>query len=263
MQAFEAFKDTNDERLTQIERRSAARRGDERQARPHRPRAGRNQAHHRRDRAEGGASGDRRRAAQSGASLAHKSAFDGYVRKGETGNLKDLEAKALSVGSDPDGGYLVPDETERTVNTALKDISPIRAIAGIRQVSGSVYKKPFAITGAATGWVGETAARPQTNAPTLAELAFPTMELYAMPAATQSAPRRQRRRYRRVARRRGAGRVCRAGGRSVRHRRRHQQAEGLPRLHHGGQRVVDVGQHRLHRQRVRRARFRRPIPATS
>jgi HK97 family phage major capsid protein len=54
----------------------------------------------------------------------------------------------------------------------------------VRQVSSSVYKKPFAITGAVTGWVGETDARPQTNAPTLAELEFPAMELYAMPAAT-------------------------------------------------------------------------------
>ena len=87
---------------------------------------------------------------------------------------------------DPDGGYLVPEETERAVNTALKTVSPIRAIAGVRQVSGSVYKMPFATTGAATGWVGETAARPQTDTPTLAELSFPTMELYAMPAATQS-----------------------------------------------------------------------------
>lgn len=45
--------------------------------------------------------------------------------------------------------------------------------------------KPFLITGAATGWVGETASRTQTDSPTLAELSFPTMELYAMPAATQ------------------------------------------------------------------------------
>jgi len=49
-----------------------------------------------------------------------------------------------------------------------------------------VFKKPFAIAGAATGWVAETAARPQTASPTLAELQFPAMELYAMPAATQS-----------------------------------------------------------------------------
>jgi len=118
------------------------------------------------------------------AEVAHKSAFDVYVRKGETSALLDVETKALSAGTGTDGGYLVPDETERTVNMALKDISPIRAIAGVRQVSGSVFKKPFSLTGPGTGWVGETAVRPQTATPTLAELSFPTMELYAMPAAT-------------------------------------------------------------------------------
>src|SRR5690606_17635945 len=41
-------------------------------------------------------------------------------------------------------------------------------------------------SGPAVGWVGETAARPQTNTPTLDELQFPTAELYAMPAATPS-----------------------------------------------------------------------------
>jgi HK97 family phage major capsid protein len=54
----------------------------------------------------------------------------------------------------------------------------------VLQVSASVYKRPFAVSGAGAGWVGETAARPQTATPVLAELAFPTMELYAMPAAT-------------------------------------------------------------------------------
>jgi len=106
------------------------------------------------------------------------------VRTGDVGMLNQLEAKALSVGSDPDGGYLVPEETERAVMRSLRGISPIRSIAGIRQVSANVYKKPFSTTGPGTGWVGETDARPETTSPTLAELSFPTMELYAMPAAT-------------------------------------------------------------------------------
>jgi HK97 family phage major capsid protein len=42
------------------------------------------------------------------------------------------------------------------------------------------------VSGPAVGWVAETAARPQTTTATLAELQFPTMELYAMPAATAS-----------------------------------------------------------------------------
>ena len=39
-------------------------------------------------------------------------------------------------------------------------------------------------TGPVAGWVGETDTRTQTASPTLDELSFPAMELYAMPAAT-------------------------------------------------------------------------------
>ncbi|SDT98953.1 phage major capsid protein [Stappia sp. ES.058] len=118
--------------------------------------------------------------------LQHKGAFVSYMRKGQEDGLRALEQKALSVGSDPDGGYLVPDETETAILRGMTSVSPIRAIAGARQVSSSVFKKPFSISGPQSGWVAETAARPQTGAPTLSELAFPTMELYAMPAATPS-----------------------------------------------------------------------------
>lgn len=114
----------------------------------------------------------------------HKAAFEAYVRTGESAALRALEAKAMSVGSNPDGGYLVPSEVEREIGRRLADLSPIRAVAAVREVSANVFKKPFMITGPAVGWVGETDARPQTASPTLAELTFPAMELYAMPAAT-------------------------------------------------------------------------------
>jgi HK97 family phage major capsid protein len=80
----------------------------------------------------------------------------------------------------------VPDELEAAIGRRLAQISPIRGIAAVRQVSGAVLKKPFAVSGPAVGWVAETAARPQTAGTTLAELQFPTAELYAMPAATAS-----------------------------------------------------------------------------
>jgi HK97 family phage major capsid protein len=114
----------------------------------------------------------------------HKSAFDAYVRRGESANLRALEVKAMSVGSSADGGYTVPFEVEKTIGERLAVISPIRGIAGQRTISANVYKKPFMTSGPAVGWVGETADRPQTGSPTLAELQFPAMELYAMPAAT-------------------------------------------------------------------------------
>jgi HK97 family phage major capsid protein len=175
--AFEAFKEANDERLAQIEKRMSAdivtaekvdrinRAIDELTLKARRP----------------ALSGPEKPQASE-----HKSAFESYVRKGETHGLFDIEQKAMSIGSGPDGGYLVPSETEAEINRLLSKASPIRALADVRQVSAAIYKKPFATGAAATGWVGETAARPQTASPTLAELQFPAMELFAMPAATQA-----------------------------------------------------------------------------
>ena len=185
MQAFEAFKESNDDRLGQIEQRMSAdvvtsdkvdrinRAVDETKAR-----LDELTLKARRPRLTGEVD-------PAPAAREHKLAFESYVRKGETQGLFDLEAKTMSIGSNPDGGYLVPSETETEIGRRLSAASPIRAIASIRQVSTSVYKKPFATTSASAGWVGETAARPETGSPILAELQFPTMELYAMPAATQ------------------------------------------------------------------------------
>jgi len=184
MREFEAFKEANNERLAEIERRMVAdvltvekvdrigtaldrtrARLDELTLKARRPALARDEQ----------AAPDER-----------KVAFDAYVRKGETAALAAIERKAMSIASDADGGYLVPDETEAEIGRLLGQSSPIRAIAGVRQVSSALYKKPFAITGASTGWAAETGSRPETNAPTLAELQFPAAELYAMPAATQA-----------------------------------------------------------------------------
>jgi HK97 family phage major capsid protein len=108
----------------------------------------------------------------------YKEAFSAYVKRGEE--------KALQIGVNADGGFVVPAETESEITRLMTHISPIRAIAGVRQVSGAVYKRPITVTGPATGWVGEAAARPTTNSQTLAELSYPTTELYAMPAATSA-----------------------------------------------------------------------------
>lgn len=108
----------------------------------------------------------------------YKDAFSAYVKRGEE--------KALSIGSNPDGGYLVPSETESEITRRLTAVSPIRAIASVRNVSSTVYKKPVTLTGPAVGWVAETASRPQTNSQTIDLIDFPTAELYAMPAATSA-----------------------------------------------------------------------------
>ena len=112
-----------------------------------------------------------------------KASFDRYMRKGDGGAF---EMKAMSAGSNGDGGYVVPLEIAQTIDRVLAKASPIRALATVQQIGGNVYRKPVTTVEAASGWVGETDSRTQTGTPTIAALDFPAMELYAMPAATQT-----------------------------------------------------------------------------
>lgn len=186
MEGFEAFKETNDRRLAEMEKKQVAdaltieklgridKAMDEQKklldrlalkgARPPLGRPG----------------------VSAADALEHKVAFEAYIRRGDETNLRQIEAKAMSIGTGADGGYTVTPELDAEIGRRLSVVSPIRALATVRQVSTAVLKKPFATSGMATGWAGETAARPQTSSAQLAELAFPVMELYAMPAATQA-----------------------------------------------------------------------------
>ena len=108
------------------------------------------------------------------------------MRRGDVSALTQFETKSLSVGSDPDGGYVAPPELDRMIETRLKQVSPMRGIATVRTTGSNVFKKPISITAAGTGWVAEAGARTQTSTPTLSLLEFPTAELYANLAATQA-----------------------------------------------------------------------------
>lgn len=114
-----------------------------------------------------------------------KAAFQRYMRAGDVQATERIETKSLLAGTDSEGGYLAPDETERLINAAIKEISPIRQIASVREIGANSYRKPVSQGETAAGWVAETGARTETTAPTLAGLDFPTKELYAMPAASQ------------------------------------------------------------------------------
>jgi len=185
LRAFEAFKSVNDERLGQLEARSADIVTEEKVDRI-------NRALDEQKRlldeltlasARPAIAGERKAAP---AAREKKAAFERYIRKGDAGGLDALELKAMSAGSQADGGYTVPLEIEQTIDRVLAKVSPMRAIASVRQIGTNTYRKPVATAGAATGWVAETDARTTTNTPTLAAIDFPTMELYAMPAATQT-----------------------------------------------------------------------------
>jgi|TARA_Y100000296_G_scaffold82225_1_gene111010 HK97 family phage major capsid protein len=107
-------------------------------------------------------------------------AFKAHMRKG------DVQA-AMTVGTDADGGYLAPVEWDRTVTNALKQRSPIRDNAQVITISGTGFSRVYNDGVVGSGWVGETAARPETSTPGLSTLNFETGELYANPAISQKA----------------------------------------------------------------------------
>jgi HK97 family phage major capsid protein len=186
MRAFDSFKQANDERLTQLETRMGSDVVTEEKV--DRINDAIDVQKHQLDqlilKAQRPSLGGDGKLFPNVLQIEHKAAFDTYLRFGDEHPMRQLESKAMSVGSNQDGGFLVPDELSNEIGRRLTALSPIRSLATVRQVSASDFKKPFAQTGPGVGWVGESDVRPETATPTLAELSFPTMELYAMPAAT-------------------------------------------------------------------------------
>ncbi len=117
----------------------------------------------------------------------HTKAFDAWARSGRgEDELAALERKGMSMGSDPDGGYSIPLEIDKTIDGLLRDISPIRRIAHIVQTGSADYRKLVRTSGPASGWVAELESRPQTTSPTFAAVAPPLGAIYSNPAVSQN-----------------------------------------------------------------------------
>ncbi len=112
----------------------------------------------------------------------NKQYFDSFVGKHVT---DEVELKALSVASDPNGGYLVMPTMGGVIQTKVYESSPIRQLADVIVVGTDSYEVILDNDEAASGWVGETQARNDTNNPTLGKLVIPVNEMYAQPKATQ------------------------------------------------------------------------------
>lgn len=115
---------------------------------------------------------------------AYKAANELYLRKGDRSLTPD-EIKALSVGGDPDGGYVVhPDMSGRMVKE-IYETSIMRAYASVQTISTDSLEGLYDNDEAGYGWVGETGSRPETDTPQLGKWSIPVHEMYANPAATQ------------------------------------------------------------------------------
>ena len=184
--AFEEFKKSNDERLAALEKGEARSELEEKTERINdelgRLSAAVDELAKKANRPGApGAEGDEALQAE------HKSAWLKWVRKGDDAGLADIERKAMNVGTPADGGYAVPIQQDRDIMRLLTDLSPMRQVCRVMTVGTEDYRKLVNLGGTASGWVGETDARPATAGPTLAQLKPSFGELYANPEVTQKA----------------------------------------------------------------------------
>lgn len=90
-----------------------------------------------------------------------RKAFGTYLRQGNTAPVEEL--KALTVSSDPQGGFLAPAEMSTEFIRDLVEFSPIRSVASLRTTGAPsvIYPKRTGITNAK--WKGETQTQEESE----------------------------------------------------------------------------------------------------
>lgn len=109
--------------------------------------------------------------------LEKKEAFLKFLRKGE-GHLSADEEKALSVSSDVDGGYLVNPTVEEGIIRNLGQINALRGLATVRTISRSdALERRRRTQGVTAVWSGEQVDNPPAQNPKLGRLRIPAEEM--------------------------------------------------------------------------------------
>ena len=116
---------------------------------------------------------------------AYRKHFFGMLRKGDSYANQPESMKALSVGSDPDGGYTVDPDTNGRIIEKIFESSPMRSVASVQTIGTDALEGLYDLNEASAGWVNETGSRPSTNTPQLGQWRIPVHELYADAPATQ------------------------------------------------------------------------------
>jgi HK97 family phage major capsid protein len=118
----------------------------------------------------------------------HKAAFDAWVRspldERRKAALIDVQMKAMSVGSNADGGFAVPKEIFGQIEKLERKISPMRNLVKVLKASTSDFNHLLSMNNAASGWSSESGTRSATAAPTLRNAKPTHGELYAYPQAS-------------------------------------------------------------------------------
>jgi len=115
----------------------------------------------------------------------HKRAFLRYVTKGAEQDLSGIEAKSMSVISDPDGGYLVPTEMSDRIITRQFDTTPMRQLAAVMTVSSDAVEMLRDTDDSDALWMSELDSRADSEPGQFGRIRISVHELHAQPKATQ------------------------------------------------------------------------------
>lgn len=97
------------------------------------------------------------------ASDEYRKAFWNAMRTRAGEGLDTSVKNALQIGTDTEGGYLVPDEFERTLVEALKEEDIFRTLANVITTSSGDRKIPVVASKGAASWIDEEGAIPESD----------------------------------------------------------------------------------------------------
>ena len=105
--------------------------------------------------------------------------WETFLRKGKEG-LDEVEQKALVVGTAATAGNLAPAEYVEELIKVITEMSPVRAVARVRQTSNKEIEVPSKTASFAAAWTAESGTRSETTGYTTSLNVIPTHELYAL-----------------------------------------------------------------------------------
>lgn len=93
----------------------------------------------------------------------YKKAFWNAMRTRAGEGLDTSVRNALQIGTDSEGGYLVPDEFERTLVEALKEENIFRRLANVITTASGDRKIPVVASKGTASWIDEEGAIPESD----------------------------------------------------------------------------------------------------
>lgn len=97
------------------------------------------------------------------ASAEYKKAFWNAMRTRAGEGLDPVVRNALQIGTDTEGGYLVPDDFERTLVEALEDENIFRRLANVITTASGDRKIPVVASKGTASWIDEEGTIPESD----------------------------------------------------------------------------------------------------